>query len=265
MCLAIYQPAGKQIPESHLFEGFKSNPHGAGFMCFDEDGKLFTFKSMDFKEFADEYERMWALHGSSSPFSIHFRYATHGRMGVQNAHPFRLGEHVAVLHNGIIDCNIADPEMSDTAAFVQDYLGALPRNWQDNDNLFHMVEDFTHGSKLVLMTDDPEAQYCAYIINEKSGLWEDGVWYSNTSFSCPKPRGFVSYGMAELSAQVFEQEELYPIDKCEMCGEESVLDGVCYTCESCQQCYMTEQDCNCGTYASLHALTNEQFAQHYSE
>lgn len=260
MCLAIYQPAGKQIPESNLLEGFKNNPHGAGFMYFDEDGQLKTFRSMDFKPFIDEYEKQWALHGQDSPFAIHFRWATHGTTNIDNVHPFRMNENVAVLHNGVLPCKIVDNKMSDTAAFVRDYLGNMPRNWQDNEFLFDMVEEYCSGSKLVIMTNDPDAEYCAYIVNESSGHWDEGVWYSNSSYVCPRNR-VTKVGSAKKSAETFE--ELYDIKQCQLCGEDAVLEDLCYNCDSCQGCWMTDAECACGEQLTkqlrVHAMTAEQF------
>lgn len=265
MCLAIYQPAGVSIPESHLREGFNNNPHGAGFMYFDEKGKVQTFKSMHFDAFIDEYEAAWAMHGKHSPFSVHFRWATHGTQDINNVHPFKMNEHVAVLHNGIIDCKIQDKKMSDTAAFVRDYLGNLPRNWQDNEFLFDMVEQYCVGSKLVVMTSDPDAEYCAYIVNEDAGHWHENVWYSNASYSCYKPKGMVTYKSAKVSAETFEEETLYDIAECYLCGEASVLDDICYNCESCQLCWMTEEECKCDEPDRVHAMTHDQFLTYYAE
>lgn len=266
MCLAIYQPAKNQISESNLYEGFRNNPDGAGFMYFDENGALQLFKSMHYEEFIDAYEKAWALHGQYSPFSIHFRWATHGTKDISNVHPFRLNEHVGVLHNGIIDCIITDKKMSDTAAFVRDYLGSLPENWYDSEFLVDMVEDFTRGSKLVIMTNQPGAEYCAYIINEKLGHWDNKVWYSNNSYSCSRSSvvagKLVPWKRAQDSAAVFEDEHLAAdlgISTCELCAEESVLDDVCYTCESCQRCLMTEAECMCYGQPSLHGMTDSAF------
>ncbi len=262
MCLAIYQPCGISIPESHLSEGFKNNPHGAGFMFFDENGVLQTRRFMGYADFIEEYERCWAMHGQYSPFAVHFRWATHGTTNIDNVHPFRMNENVAVLHNGIIDCLIADKAMSDTAAFVRDYLGALPRNFQDNPYLFEMVEQYAAGSKLVLMTNDPDAQYSAYIFNEQLGHWTDKAWYSNASYSCAKPRGFIK--SASESAAVFEDEDGYVPAACELCGEESVLDMVCYSCESCQECWMTEEECKCDASLAVHGMTDADFHKYYA-
>lgn len=268
MCLAIFQPAGAQIPEGHLREGFANNPDGAGFMYFDDAGELCTFRSMDFDSFINAYEAQWALHGQHSPFSIHFRWATHGAKNVSNCHPYKYEEHVAVLHNGIIDCIINDKSMSDTAAFVRDYLGALPRNWYDNEFLFHMVEDFTSGSKLVIMTSDPDSEYSAYIINERLGLWDDKVWYSNSSYACVRRPSMFNYASASKSAQTFiDEDDVYTIDTCELCGEESVLDKVCYSCESCLVCFETEINCQCDEKTeqlAFHNMTEAQHLRHFN-
>lgn len=263
MCLAIYQPAGNQVPESHLEAGWDNNPHGGGFMYFDDAGKLCTFRSMKYCEFIEAYECAWALHGQQSPFAVHFRWATHGTTDINNVHPFVMNDNTAVMHNGIIDCIIDDSKMSDTASFVQDYLANLPKNWQDNKFLFDMVSDYARGSKLIVLTSDKDSEYSAYIVNERLGIWVDEVWYSNGSYSCVAARKTI--GAAQLSAMTFEQEELYDIDECLMCGEESVLDGICYHCESCQECSMTEEDCECGNYASLHAMTDAQFDKNFAE
>ena len=265
MCLAIFQPSGKAIPESHLRDGFKNNPHGAGFMYFDETGKVCTYRTMHFDAFIDEYEAAWALHGQHSPFAIHFRWATHGTQDINNVHPFMMNEHVAVLHNGIIDCIIEDKKMSDTAAFVRDYLGALPRNFQDNEFLFDLVEQYCSGSKLIMLTSDPRSEYSAYIFNERLGNWIDGIWYSNGSYTCESPvvPGFKVIGSAEQSAMAFE--DAYSIDACELCGEESVMDLMCYNCESCQVCFLEDEYCKCNYKMAAHSMTDAQYAKYYEE
>ena len=265
MCLAIYQRAGSIIPEGYLAEGFRNNPDGAGFMFFDENNDIQVFKSMKFDKFIDEYEKQWALHGERSPFAIHFRWATHGQAGIMNVHPFKLGEHVTVMHNGVINCHIEDRRDSDTAAFVKHYLGSLPRNWYDNKYLFDMVEDYTSGSKLIVFSSDPDSEYVAYIFNERLGHMADDVWYSNSSYSCTKP-GIIPFKSAEQSALAFSDEDYsHGIIQCELCGEESVLDDICYNCESCQECWMTEEDCKCnGATFSLHGMTDANFGKYYS-
>jgi hypothetical protein len=275
MCLAIYQPAGKAIPESHLKTGFDGNPDGAGFMYFDDEGELVIEKFMKFSEFIERYEACWLQHGANSPFGIHFRWATHGSKSLSNVHPFQYDNYTAVMHNGMIDCHIEDSQMSDTASFVKNYLGALPKNWYDNDYLFDMVQQYTAGSKLIVFTADKGAEYCAYIVNEKSGHWKDGVWYSNGSYEQKKITPFFTLKSAKQSAIVFENEDFHSkcehcgvidpmggpcmsCERCELCDSVELMENMCYDCGTCQVCFLTENECMCYG-ASFHRMTDSQF------
>jgi hypothetical protein len=263
MCLALYQPAGKQVPESYLRTAFDNNPDGAGFMYFDDSGELVIEKNMGYPEFIDEYETAWALYGKNSPFAVHFRWATHGTKSIENVHPFRVNKHTAFIHNGVLGCVLEDNIKSDTAVFAEKYLAALPDQWFDNKYLFDMVEQYATGSKLVVMTNDPKAEYCAYILNESSGKWDDGVWYSNTSYCAARPV-VSTYKSASASAKVFEDEDAaydtYKLEECILCGEDAVLDGMCYNCDSCMTCYMEDEHCVCKGASQLkfHSMTDYQ-------
>jgi glutamine amidotransferase len=263
MCLAIYCPAGADVPIEHLVEGFRNNPHGAGFSFFDNKWKIRRQRYMKFEEFMDAYEEAKETYGNDSPFSIHFRYATHGTTNVDNVHPFMYNSDTSVIHNGIIDCMIDDPAMSDTASFVENYLSSLPREWYDNKFLFDMVEQYCVGSKLVVMTSNPKAKHSAYIVNESSGLWDNDVWYSNAGY-CKRsplaPKSFTKAHQELLSLGVeetFDDDGELFVDKCVLCDEDAVLDSMCYYCATCQLCLMEEVHCACDV--PIHQMTDEQF------
>lgn len=266
MCLALFCPAGKDVPLGYLEEAFRNNPHGAGFSYFDDKGKVRRQRYMTFREFIEAYEDAKAMYGQQSPFTVHFRYATHGLTAIDNVHPFMYRGDTSVIHNGIIDCIIDDKQMSDTASFVENYLASLPRNWYDNPFLFDMVEQYCAGSKLVILTANPSAMYQAYIVNEKSGHWKNGVWYSNQSYCAYKPL-LSKKKSAEVEYELYDQAMLLDdieyegIDSCELCGEKSVLDDVCYNCESCQICLMEDDYCTCNYADDIHSMTDEQFKE----
>lgn len=269
MCLAIYQPAGKSIPEDYLRTGFESNPHGAGYMYFDDDNILCIEKCMNFEEFIDSYEEHWLQYGGVSPFAIHFRWATHGARNLDNVHPFAMNDNVAVMHNGILDCHIDDTAMSDTASFVKNYLTALPTNWYDNDYLFDMVEQYCAGSKLIVFSNEVDAEFPAYILNEHSGHWKDEVWYSNSSYEKQKSLYAPMLGnytsllgkSAKQSAIVFENEDIIDLSKCELCDSIQMIEGMCYDCATCNLCFMTENDCMCDGM-NVHSMTDAQFTRY---
>lgn len=261
MCLAAYCPAGADIPVEHLVEAFRNNPHGAGYSYFDDKGKVRRHRFMKFEEFMNSYERTKQQFGDSSPFSVHFRYATHGLTDIGNVHPFMYNGNTTVIHNGILPTIIDDIEMSDTASFVENYLTALPNEWYDNEYLFDMVQEYCSGSKLVILTANPKAQHSAYIVNEKDGLWDDGVWYSNRSYCRINPfaksnaRPVLQAEQKSLEDEAYEYDTIR-IGRCDMCGEDAVLEDVCYHCASCQVCFMEEDYCMC--YDSIHTMTDEQ-------
>jgi hypothetical protein len=68
--------------------------------------------------------------------------------------------------------------LSDTRVFNHAILQQLPDAWWKNDATIALLSYYAKGSKLVFLRND--SSY--FIINEEDGLWDGGVWYSNTSF-----------------------------------------------------------------------------------
>lgn len=265
MCLAIFQPAGKPIPREHLVNGWDNNPDGAGLMYFDENWQLQTFKSMTFDKFIDKYDELWAKYGENSPFAIHFRWATHGSKTIDNVHPFQVSDSCMMMHNGVINCHIPDKKMSDTASFAKHYLAAMPERWFDNSYLFDMVQDYCAGSKLIVMTSDRNAEYCAYIVNEHDGFWDDEIWYSNKGYCSARQRAFYTPKSKSVYMDEDDVEKDMPLARCELCSEHAVFDGICYECESCQSCFETEHFCVCnGAQLSLHSMTDHEYIRYDS-
>lgn len=268
MCLAVYCPAGKIVPVDYLREAFKNNPHGAGFSYIDEKFKIRRERFMKFDDFLVAYEDAKKQYGDSSPFSIHFRYATHGKTDIDNVHPFMYGNDTSVIHNGIIDCLIPKKRMSDTASFVENYLANLPHEWYDDPYLFDMVEQYCAGSKLVVLTTNPNAKYSAYIVNERSGHWLDDVWYSNGSYCKTKPFMKdirISNDTVYEESHLFYDMEMqnYGFGKCELCDEVAVDEGVCYYCETCQECMQEIDYCHCVAQVKkdIHRMTDHEFME----
>ena len=177
MCLAIYAPAGSDIPEKNLKNGFDNNSDGAG-MAWATDGQLHVRKGMfKFEEVIDQYNAI-----KQYPCMIHFRKATSGKIDMANCHPFLFNDgKLALIHNGVlaIKCNIDG--LSDTAHFVKLVLEPLIKNYSIpiNDGSLHYLITTSIGSdKMCIM----EGTGKTYILNEDKGIWDEKVWYSNTSF-----------------------------------------------------------------------------------
>lgn len=182
MCIAICKPEGLQIKPEYLQESFLRNPDGAGF-AYAEQGQLVVKKGlMTYEQFQSEYEP----HKEKAAI-VHFRIKTHGNTDEENTHPFIVGNNLAMIHNGIIseiDCK-DDRNRSDTYHFNTKVLTKLYKRdsrFIYKDHYRELIRGYIGRSKLVFINNKGHFQ----VINEQMGEWEDGIWYSNTSYK-PMP------------------------------------------------------------------------------
>lgn len=190
MCIALYKPAENIISKDILAQCFKANSDGAGFM-YVEDKQLHVqkgfFKFDDFYEAYKEHEHKQAV--------LHFRIKTHGPISTDNCHPFNINKGLGFVHNGIIS-GFGSTDHSDTRDFNTKILQPLVAKW-GNLSLFQpaikeLVEARIGYSKLIFL--DRHGNYD--IFNESKGTWDNGVWYSNTSY---KPVDTTWYSQKKVS------------------------------------------------------------------
>jgi hypothetical protein len=178
MCLLIYKPKGKTIPASHIRHAATVNPDGAGIAYF-KRGRVHVEKSPRWS--ADHVNRaMERL--NDVPAIIHFRMATHGSVNRANAHPFNLPHGHAAAHNGVINGMSCRQDESDTRAFLRDYVSPyLEKSGDIPASLVSLWEkEIGSFNKLAIMAPTGKV----HLVNERSGEWLNGVWYSNT-YSLP--------------------------------------------------------------------------------
>ena len=182
MCLIVDRPPGATIPDDHLRNGIDANPDGWGVMYPGDDPSgapevpgLVIRRGMTESGFWEAYRRVPA----DVRVGIHFRWATHGTVSIDNAHPFvHAPAGLAVMHNGVISVPRADPERSDTYHYVSGVLGPWlvqypdGLSWADD-----IIAPNVGGSRLLLYRADGTAVR----VNDRSGHVEDGIWYSNRS------------------------------------------------------------------------------------
>lgn len=184
MCLLTFMPKGETISYENARRGAISNPDGFGFAIHTSTAIL-TDHDMNF-------EKLWtrftvARKVQDGPALLHFRIATHGEVNTDNCHPFYIGdeEHSVIAHNGILPIPVPITEnRSDTRLFAEIVLphcGGVER--LDDDVFFKELEEWSFGSKMVIMTINPATKCDWYIVNESSGHWgADKIWYSNSSY-----------------------------------------------------------------------------------
>lgn len=179
MCIIALKPAGIVIPEKTLKAMWDNNDDGAGFM-YASNGRVRIEKGfMTFESFLKAYKRA----GDFRKIVMHFRIRTHGAISPHLTHPFWIvkGE-MGMVHNGIISglSGHEDDKESDTSLYAK----ILAHRYSDpldaitNPEEHARIKSEIGWSKLVFLTSDGDHM----IINEKSGQWDNGCWFSNGSF-----------------------------------------------------------------------------------
>lgn len=197
MCIAIYKPAEKIIDMDTLQRCFNANPDGAGFMYSNgTEMKIhkgfFTFKAF-WKAFEPHQERQCL---------IHFRIKTHGEVSVKNCHPFFVTKDVGFIHNGIISKHGGNKDKSDTRDFNEKILRPLVKQFGttiiESPQFDLLVSDYIGFSKLAFLDINGNVT----IVNDQMGVWDDEVWYSNSSYKPPvvyQPRTHTYHGKSKTT------------------------------------------------------------------
>jgi hypothetical protein len=219
MCVIAVIKVSETIPSfSTLKKAWDTNPDGAGFMYPDGE-KLVVVKGLmsfnafkgAFKEHAPKFSVRTA--DKTPPVAIvdvcvHFRIKSHGAITPEMTHPHvvKQGE-LAIAHNGIICGLKSDDVKSDTVIFIDTILRKLPPMWYRNEVINSLLEDRVgRGNKIVIFNQAGLVR----ILNEGSGVWVDGVWWSN-QHHVRVSSVFSSYGNSGLG--YFDHAYTWPTDK----------------------------------------------------
>lgn len=259
MCMLCVIPPNVIPSKDKLENSALNNPHGFGFaIVVPKEKRIISERTMNadesikrFLELRSEYMDGYAM--------WHARYATHGTMTIDNCHPFKLGGKdnlTYIAHNGVLPTVEAKGEKrSDTRIFAEDILPSMGGvTALDNEQLYNVIENFTSGSKVCVLTVDPRAQHQCYLLHEDRGKTDTaGVWWSNDS--CYLDWGYSSYTSKSSSGILkplgdytfFDDEEVVI---CETCNTPSYTEdynneGMCHYCGSCFDCNTYFTDCLC--------------------
>ena len=179
MCIIALSPEGVTISKETLAQCFKANKDGAGFM-YAEDGQLHAEKGFfTFDSFYDAYQPH-----QDKKVAVHFRIKTHGEVNKENCHPFEVSPTLGLMHNGMIDIEEDHKEYSDTWHFNEKIIKPMyydTHGFLKKPYNITLIKKFIGFSKLVFLN----AKGVHTIVNPERGVWDGGVWYSNTSYKIP--------------------------------------------------------------------------------
>ena len=179
MCVAIVKPIGINLPDrKRLKICFDNNPHGIGF-GIGTPSNINAYKAVyKFNDFDDFYYKLVSLTFEKSDIVfIHFRYATHGGINLNNCHPFYISDNQEsiiqdkpiLMHNGVFQLGKLKPNKSDTFTLVE-------KMYKENIELDNDLITKSNN-KVAIMYD--KCKYRLY------GNWiqaDDGCIYSNGSY-----------------------------------------------------------------------------------
>ncbi|MEU1953399.1 class II glutamine amidotransferase [Nocardia rhamnosiphila] len=187
MCLLSYFPPEATPDPGALRLGAAVNPHGHGFAVIAApEHRIIVGHGMHAEKVIDRFLAVRDRYPAGAAL-FHSRYATQGVHGIDNCHPFRLGgdARTVLAHNGTLPKRVrprAYDRRSDTRIAAEDYLPTMPFGSIDTHRGARGLETWLGPSKLVLLTIDPAYQQSAYLFGERAGVWDDGIWYSNTTY-----------------------------------------------------------------------------------
>lgn len=190
MCIAIVKKANATISDDTLKQCWTRNPDGAG-IAYPYNGEVVIEKGFfKFETFLKRYKQI--VKNVHSNILLHFRISTSGLVDKENCHPHRVNSKLVMIHNGVLH-NVDVPaksKVSDTVLYCRNYLQKLPDGFIYNDVIREFITD-NIGSYNKFCFLDADGNY--FICNEKAGVWDNDVWYSNTTYKEPKPVKKISY------------------------------------------------------------------------
>ena len=267
MCMLCVVPPNVIPSREKLENSALNNPHGFGFaIVIPSEKRIYVERTMNADTSINRFITMRGMYPEGYAM-WHARFATHGSTTVDNCHPFKVGKdsHTYLAHNGILP--IVEPHgdtRSDTRIFAEDLLPAIGGVASlDNPQVVNLIEDFTSGSKVCVLTVHPDAKYQCYLFHEEKGWRDDsGVWWSNDTCHLPKPyeyggdhKWYSKKPLDFLTTKKDAELVFYECRVCELAIEEDELwqsnlgTDYCPQCGSCYQCdaYMADDLCYKGS------------------
>jgi predicted glutamine amidotransferase len=204
MCIIAIKPTNKKIDWRRMRNMWDANPDGAGFAYHIGGGRIQISKGyMTFKALRRAVKKS----GIGRPHEVmfHFRIATHGGVAPECTHPFPLAVKdselqsltsvgpVAIAHNGIVPGMTTAPKLSDTMAFIKDYLAPLGVEFLTSSAARPLIE-YAADSKLAIMTSKGIVTMGRFVTSK-------GWRFSNETYKDPaKTPAKTTYKKYSLSA-----------------------------------------------------------------
>lgn len=167
MCVILYKPAGKQLPNNAtLFQCYRVNHDGMGFCT-----PTMVYHTLSYIDFVNALEVVPV----DEPCIIHFRWATHGSVKESNCHPFVAGD-VKFAHNGVLPIP-SENDMTDSEIALRRYIYPTIKEYGfESPEADAVIEEIAGTSRFAIMKGRKV---------ELFGKWykRKGIYYSNLNWA----------------------------------------------------------------------------------
>ena len=190
MCVALIKNKNVDLPNEDILKiCFKNNPDGAGF-AYCRNGNIIIRKG--FFTFDGFYKALMNENIKKEESAlIHFRVATHGKINIENCHPFPITDKFSkmtnpfsenntsvMVHNGKLNINITSSIYSDSMHFAKTLFEFDRQNNKSFiDYIIRPTSKNKRGNRIGILNIDGTT--------EKYGVgWieDNGIFYSNDSY-----------------------------------------------------------------------------------
>jgi predicted glutamine amidotransferase len=226
----------------HFHNASYSNPDGAGIAYFN-GRKTVILKSPRWRgeQIEREMEKL-----KDAPAIVHFRFATHGRVNYDNAHPFALSKGYAAAHNGVICTkHLGKPkhDESDTRQFLRVRVNRVltMAGCIGELDLLEWGEEIGTGNKLAIMSNRGDVS----LVNDAQGHWFEDCWFSNYSYEAYKVPKFKHRISSSYVPDIIAGMKWTVKQPCTACDEfastdrELWLDSFTPLCDDCGEYFAT--------------------------
>ena len=197
MCvIAIKHKGSDWIPVEAIIQCVKSNPHGFA-IGWNQEGRLYTFKTMDPKEAVRKYVELTGLDPRETALVFHARVATHGSHNIANCHMWDHQGRVAFAHNGVLRNIPVKGDMTDSETFFRNlFVPAWEALGWDYALEMSAAVANPSGSKFAFITPDGEirtvGEWVKYQFTDKATgePLRGKAYFSNRSFMPAYDYGF---------------------------------------------------------------------------
>ena len=253
MCLLTFVPAGTMPDTVALTNGATFNDDGHGYAIVDvERTRIITGRGMEADEMIEEFAIMRDMY-PDGPAMFHSRFATDGAVNLLNCHPFTVGGDARTVlgHNGVMPLRPPkfDPR-SDTRIVAEDFIPKAYGSLRRRRARLAFERWLSRHNKVVILTVDRRFRENAFILNESSGTWHKGIWYSNDGYL---PYGGYTYSPGYMMSDgwVLGSSGTRTKTKFDICWncelETNWYLGECPRCGTCFECGEKPGFCLCYT------------------